>query len=395
MRVLFVDDEPRILDGLRRMLWQHRNTWSLHFAEGPGQALALLREAAFDVVVSDMRMPGTDGAALLAIVMREAPGSARIVLSGQADASAAERVAGVAHQYVSKPCSPEELIGAIDRAAQSHALVPNADIRGILGRVMTLPSPERAYADLLTALAGPAPISRLSSHVERDPGITALVLHLVNSTFFARARTGNEMEAALGTVGFGRLRNVLLARQDENRAALSRIGSALSIEAEARLAWLTSRIAREAAQPGMNSATLCIAGVLHDVGKAVMAGWLPECWQSVLARAHRSRIPVWMAERAAGGPTHTAVGGYLLNLWGMCPEVVATAVHHHDLAGAPAAYRDIVAVVHVADVLAQDALGVGSGDAAFCEPDAAAVERIGGSAALARLRDAAHDLASA
>jgi len=96
-RVLFVDDEPRILEGLRRMLRSQRNEWEMAFAPGGGAALAIMEAAPFDVVVSDMRMPEMDGATLLTQVRNLYPQVVRIVLSGHAELSAALRVVPVAH----------------------------------------------------------------------------------------------------------------------------------------------------------------------------------------------------------------------------------------------------------------------------------------------------------
>ncbi len=63
-RVIFVDDEPNLLGGLRRML-RGRRDWYCIFADSGPAALELFAEEPFDVVVTDMRMPGMDGAHLL------------------------------------------------------------------------------------------------------------------------------------------------------------------------------------------------------------------------------------------------------------------------------------------------------------------------------------------
>ena len=67
-KLLFVDDEPKVLEGLRRMLRPLRDEWDMAFARGGPEALQLLGRDAFDVVVTDMRMPDMDGAELLAQV---------------------------------------------------------------------------------------------------------------------------------------------------------------------------------------------------------------------------------------------------------------------------------------------------------------------------------------
>jgi YesN/AraC family two-component response regulator len=112
-RILFVDDEPRILDGLRRMLRPRRTEWEMGFAVGGEAALACFDAQPYDVVVTDMRMPGMDGAALLARVRERSPETVRIVLSGYADPEDAARAARVAHDLVGKPAAAEILRAVI------------------------------------------------------------------------------------------------------------------------------------------------------------------------------------------------------------------------------------------------------------------------------------------
>src|SRR5215469_9947183 len=115
-RILFVDDEPKVLDGLRRLLRPQRLQWDMSFIEGGEAALALLDQSPFDVIVSDLKMPGMDGTALLERAREHHPQVVRIVLSEYADLEAAFRAAQVAHQLLLKPCDAEMLRVAIDRA---------------------------------------------------------------------------------------------------------------------------------------------------------------------------------------------------------------------------------------------------------------------------------------
>ena len=102
--ILFVDDEQQILDGLKDLLRKQRKQWSMVFALGGQAALDELTQRPFDVVVSDMRMPGIDGATLLTRVKEMYPASARIILSGHADRDSIVRALPVAHQFLNRPC---------------------------------------------------------------------------------------------------------------------------------------------------------------------------------------------------------------------------------------------------------------------------------------------------
>ncbi|MGH9758214.1 MAG: response regulator, partial [Candidatus Acidiferrales bacterium] len=115
-RVLFVDDEPEVLRGIEHMLGQQRDQWEMAYAPGGEAALSLMATAPFDVVVSDMRMPGVDGAVLLQAVCEQFPSVVRIVLASQAEMEGALRTVPVAHQFLLKPCDPNMLRVSIERA---------------------------------------------------------------------------------------------------------------------------------------------------------------------------------------------------------------------------------------------------------------------------------------
>ncbi|HTE06003.1 MAG TPA: response regulator, partial [Planctomycetota bacterium] len=120
-RILFVDDEQRVLSGLRRQLHSRRAVWEMQFVDGGPAALAELARAAgagtpYDAIVSDMRMPGMDGAQLLARVSTEFPHVGRLVLSGHADPDRMQLARSCAHRYLQKPCPPETLEAEISAA---------------------------------------------------------------------------------------------------------------------------------------------------------------------------------------------------------------------------------------------------------------------------------------
>src|SRR5580704_10000807 len=122
-RVLCVDDEPRVVEGLVLHL---RKDYEVHTALSGAEALKVLKElGGAAVVVSDMRMPGMDGATLLHHVMSVFPDATRILLTGEAGRDAAIDAVNKAHifRFLIKPCPPEQLKAAVEAGVMQHRLI--------------------------------------------------------------------------------------------------------------------------------------------------------------------------------------------------------------------------------------------------------------------------------
>ncbi len=119
-KILFVDDDPNILQGLQRMLRPQRHQWAMTFCSNGQDALRALAEAPFDVLVSDMRMPGMSGVQLLTEVQRCSPDTIRIILSGQADQESLDAMESVAHRFLSKPCDAALLQSTVEEMSPAH-----------------------------------------------------------------------------------------------------------------------------------------------------------------------------------------------------------------------------------------------------------------------------------
>jgi response regulator RpfG family c-di-GMP phosphodiesterase len=122
-RILFVDDEPAVLDGYKRTL--HRD-FEVDTAEGGEQGLASIQNSGpYAVVISDMRMPGMNGAQFLAQVRQKTPDTVRMLLTGYADLDAAMHAVneGNIFRFLTKPCDKEVLTRAIDAGLAQYSLV--------------------------------------------------------------------------------------------------------------------------------------------------------------------------------------------------------------------------------------------------------------------------------
>ncbi len=354
--LLFVDDEPRLLQGLQRQLRLMRQDWDMHFFEDARQALQFMDSQPVDIIVSDMMMPGMDGSQLLTEVAKRHPQAVRIVLSGHAERDAVLRLVGPAHQYLSKPCDADELRKTIVRAFALRDLLGNERLKQLTTRIKNLPTLPTLQDQLTGELRKESPsMEVIGEIISHDIGMTAKILQLVNSAFFGLALPINTpMEAAV-YLGLNTIRSLVLAMEifsQYNQQACR----FFSLDALAQHSWITGTMARTVAQIERQELKVIdqcfLAGLLHDVGQMVLAFGLPEEYSLVIARARTDKLPIWQVEQESFGATHADVGAYLLALWGLPnPIIEAVALHHQPARCAAPEFSPAIAV-HVADAFA-------------------------------------------
>jgi len=351
--VLFVDDEPRVLQGLRRMLWTMRDEWDMEFVTSGEEALAALDRKRFDVVVTDMRMPMMTGAELLARVRDRHPEVVRLVLSGQASEDVSIKSVAAAHQFLAKPCDAETLKSTIRRTRSLRALIASEALQNLVSQIGSLPSPPKHCLDLLAEVEANDPsMHRVAELISSDPAMSAKVLQLVNSAFFGIQRQVSDPQQAATMLGLHTVTMLVMSvqvfssfRDGPHDARVNEIMDH-SLETAGFARTIGSRLSAD--QRTLEAC--CSAGLLHDIGKLVLSTALADRYASVLQRAVHEGLNVAEAEREDLGASHAEVGAYLLGLWGLPnPVVEAVAYHHRPDALEPGAVPAIA--VHVADAL--------------------------------------------
>ncbi|HEY2407483.1 MAG TPA: response regulator [Polyangiaceae bacterium] len=350
-RILFVDDEARVLDGLKRSLRGKRQVWELVFATSGAAAIEELERGVFDVVVSDMRMPSMDGAELLHRVETLQPQAARIVLSGQMEESAATRAANVAHRFLTKPCEPSALENAIARTLDLRELLGSEQLRQCVGGMVTLPSLPTACLALNRVLADKnGSIGQVCAIIEEDVGMAAKVLQLVNSAFFGASRRVTDVQQAVSYLGMNTIRNLVLSQSLFRAFGPSNL---LDLEVEQKHALFAARIVKQLTNDSKFVQVATTAALLHDAGMLALASRLPEQLNTHIAEATRRCVPLHVVEREQLGVTHAEVGAYLLGLWAL-PHDVLEAVATHHAAWSDEPVLDVSGVVRVAVALAAE-----------------------------------------
>ncbi len=396
-RILFVDDDENILGGIRRMLHADRTRWEMQFALGGEAALKACEEGAFDVVISDMRMPAMDGATLLGHIRDRFPNTARIVLSGYSDVSLATRASSVAHRFLAKPCNAVDLQSAIERVCAMQDILGAEKIRKLVGSVGQLPSLSNNYMSLNRVVKDPnASIGQVAEIIEKDIAMSAKVLQLTNSAFFGLSQRVTNLSSAVSYLGMETIKNLVLA-SEVFRVFVpdSRIQRSVCDSIQQH-ALSTASIARVLPVERKDRETTAVAALLHDIGTLFMASTMPAEFCSVLALASERGCTTFEAEQELLGTGHAEIGAYLLGLWGIPDLAVEAIAHHHHPTRISHTGFDCTVAVYVADLLAHELEAHPSGTQGLEieEPDRTYLETLGLMPSLAGFRELAMQASS-
>jgi HD-like signal output (HDOD) protein/CheY-like chemotaxis protein len=344
-RILFVDDDPNVLTGLRNVLRTKRREWEMVFALGPEEAIANLSKGSFDVVVSDMRMPRMDGATLLGKVKELQPWAVRMILSGQTELESAMKSVFVAHMFLSKPCDPALLQSVVDRACRLNSILRSDELRATAGKVQMLPTAPKTYVALNGALVAPTcSVAMIVQIIERDVGLSAKLLQLVNSAFFGLPKRISSLTDTVTYLGFATIKNLALALETFSAAAKTSGLSEARLMALQQHSLLTGQIAQQIdAKATKKTEGAFLAGVLHEVGSLLEVKQTPE--EALFEPVERALL-----------------GAYLLGLWGLPHAIIEAVAYHKQPQLVAHSAFELVDIIYVADHLATEAQSGGTAD---------------------------------
>ncbi|MGA1869388.1 MAG: HDOD domain-containing protein [bacterium] len=333
-RILFVDDEENILQGLRRMLRSMRNEWDTEFANSGKEALSLLEKSSFDVVVSDIRMPVMDGAQFLREVKKLYPQIVRIILSGQSDQEALLKSIEVAHQFLTKPFDAKSLKAVMTRVFTLRELMEEQSLKQLVSSIDSLPTLPGVYMEIQNELNSPeVSLARVGEIISKDVGMTTKILQMINSAYFGLRSRITSTQHAVVLLGLDTIKSLMLITHMFSRfkeVQLKGFNIDTVIAHSMKTGTFASLIAKT---EGKNTDIIDearLAGFLHDCGKLLLADKLKAKYAEVVELASKHNAPLWQIEYDMLGTSHAEVGAYLLGLWGLPDSIIEIlAFHHH------------------------------------------------------------------
>ena len=350
--VLFVDDEPLVLEGLRLRLQPLEAKWRMTFVDSGADALSRFEHTPHDVIVSDISMPGMDGAQLLHAISERWPATIRIALSGKSDSEQKLRLLPLAHQYLSKPCRPEQLEYAVVRSLQLREELRQPGVQAIIGRIRQLPARPQVFARLQVVMAKPdASARQVAAVIAADTALTVKVLQIANSAFFRRARRISNIEQAVQYLGFQTVRNLVMCAEVFSRWPGRMRHAAVDLEDLQMHAQRTAAVAQDITAGAQFCDDTVLAALLHDIGYWVLIQECPRELEQAVELALAGDIDLPQAEYEILGASHAEIGAYLLAIWGLPYAVVEAVAHHHRPTRVKSAGLDALSALAVAMAL--------------------------------------------
>ncbi|MDJ0923528.1 MAG: response regulator [Acidimicrobiia bacterium] len=348
MRILFVDDEQLVLAGLRRMLRPLHKEWDMEFVTSGNDALVALQQDEYDLVVSDVRMPGMDGIELLDRIRETHPDLIRVILSGHSDQVDTLRSTAVAHQYLAKPCEADVIRSTVARSTALRHDLSDPELLAAIAATKSLPSVPALYQQLTEELtSGSASLAGIASIVAQDPALTAKILQIVNSAFFALRREVADIEQAVTMLGTDTIMALALTMHLFSQGEMN-AQQKLVVEKVWTRALAVATLAKAICTADGNNHAVAqeafLAGMLHDAGKVV----LTMNWPDRISELADADVE---SEREAFGSDHALVGAYLLAMWGLPDVIVEAVAYHHEPSLVATVDSPVLTAVHVAHAL--------------------------------------------
>lgn len=331
-KILFVDNEKEQLNSMRMLLHSKRKEWETHFIANGTEALKLLDEKTFDLVVTDIRLPDISGNIILAEIRKKQPGAIRFVLSGYSDTNEIIKSVKNAHQFLSKPCSAEKLIGSITRSLHLKDVLLNENAARAIAAISSLPTLPDLYQKIEQELnSEDASVNKIGELISNDMGMSASILKIVNSSFFGIYSKISSPSKAVTLLGLNTIKGLILGEHLFN--SIENNNRVFPIKSLAEHCKFTGFMAREIINfenGGREMAEQAfLSGFLHDLGKLILISSFSKEYEEVIKNVKNLKISSSKAEADILGFTHAEVGAYLLALWGFDVPVVEAVYGHH------------------------------------------------------------------
>ena len=269
--------------------------WQVTPAANAAAASAEMEKQPYDVLVADLDLPDLDGAELLNQTRKKHPNTVLFILASDADKERVMKNVLGAHQFLTKPCDKATLKSAIERASALDGWIANSKMRELVARIRTFPTVPTLYIEVLSALRSPdSTTEQIGTIIAKDMAMMTKLLQVLNSACFGLPRRISNPAEAVGILGFEAVKSMvmtikLLNQYDKIKPVY------FSVD---RLWRHSTEVARAAKQlvllqteDSALAETAFTAGLMHDLGKIVLAANFDEQYRGAQSLARKQQLP--------------------------------------------------------------------------------------------------------
>lgn len=386
-KVLLIEDNPEDLAQLKKAIESESTMWDLQFVDDAAKAHEAIGNGA-DVVGTAITLRSGSGADILQTAKDAAPDSVRFAFSNNEGIHDLAKASGAAHQIISKPYDGRTLRILIMRAIAIRENLDSSPLQRRLHDTGSLPSLPVVYQEITRLVqTDDFALADVGRIIERDPGLSAKVLQVVNSAGAGLQQEVTSVVHAASLLGIEKISAIVLMAEVFSDVQVSKLPKALSLDTLWQHSLQVAEFAKKIAHAESDDSRIIeqsfTSGLLHDIGIIVLATCLPEDLSKAYNESERKKLSLFQAEKDLLGATHAQVGGYLLELWGI-PDPIVEAIAYHDFptglpeesypSQIPENNFTALTAVHVANYFCEDAQ---KGDRAPVEADSFFLDRLG------------------
>jgi putative nucleotidyltransferase with HDIG domain len=276
-------------------------------------------------------------------------------LTGHTELETALRSIPIAHNFLNKPCEASLIKEVIMRAVNLQELLTDEKLKQRIDTMNGLPAMPGTYARLSRALENTeVTVEEIVDIIEYDAAISSRILRTVNSGFFGRPQRISEIKSAISFIGFKLLKILVLSVEVFGKNTFKNLPSNYSVLEEQQHAIFVANIASRIAVDFADVHDAFMAGLLHDIGKLVIASEMPDHYRQIRRKMDDEGLSFYSAEvKLNYSLKHTEIGAYLPNLWGFpCPVIEAIAHHHQPWLLEEQSQLGLPGILYIANVLA-------------------------------------------
>ena len=333
-RILFVDDDKSILDGIRRVFRMTKNAWKMEFLTNAKDAIEVMKSTNYDMIVTDMQMPGINGLCLLEHVKDNYPAMIRFMLTGFADEDVRNKAYKWAHQFICKPFDTVYLRDMIASSFDLQNRFKSIDALEKSSSLCSLPTLPEAYKEVMDMLNDPSYSSRdIGTAISRDMGMSAKILQVANSSVAKDSNKVLDPIQAVIFLGLSTIEALILSEGVFNKLDQS-VAEKFFVDSlqehSLRVGCMARMICQNANLGPSDMESAMMAGILHDCGKVALISEFPEKYREAIELSRKEGIPLFQAELEIIGVSHDNLGGYLMHLWGLPTAIIESTSYHHE-----------------------------------------------------------------